>query len=146
MRTTLYAGENPFVSLEKELEFLDLYLEIEFLRFSDRLKVEKNILQECLQAKVPYLIPQPLIENAIKYGIARHSSAKLLGIQAQLVNNFLYICIFNEGKLLPENGVAQENWNVGLNNVYSRLQGIYGSEFSFQIENHPEGKGVQPAL
>lgn len=146
LRTTLYAGESPLVSLEKELEFLDLYLGIEFLRFSDRLKVEKNVQKECLQAKVPYLILQPLIENAIKHGIARHSSARLLEVQAQLVNNFLYICIFNEGKLLPENGVARENWNVGLNNVYKRLQGTYGSEFSFQLENHPEGRGVQVAI
>ena len=143
LRTSLYAGETPFVSFAKELEFLDLYLSIESLRFSDRLQVEKKVKEDCLEVKVPYFILQPVIENAIKHGIAKQSSAKRIVVEASIDKSHLLICIYNEGKLLPENYVKEECWNIGLSNVYNRLKNFYADRFYFQIENHPEGKGVQ---
>lgn len=146
LRTTLQAGETQFVSLEEELKFLDLYLDIESLRFSDRLIIEKQVEEDCLLVKVPYLILLPVIENAIKHGIARHSHAKRIVIAAGISGNSLNIEIYNEGKLLPEKWIAQDNWNIGLCNVYSRLKKTYDDRFSFGIENHPEGRGVQVRL
>lgn len=143
LRTTLYAPESLFVPFQKEIEYMDLYLGIESLRFRDRLKVVKEIYQECLSYPVPYFILQPILENAVKHGIARQRSAKVINIQAVADEQRLNICIYNEGKLLPSAWVAEENWHIGLSNVYKRLQKMYGNLFIFQIENHPDLMGVQ---
>lgn len=146
MRTTLYTDHSPFVSFEKEMQFLDLYFAIELLRFKDRLTIEKEVAKECLNILVPYFILQPVIENAIKHGIAKQGSANLVSVRAELVNNFLQIIIYNDGKLLPENWIAAENPGIGLRNVISRLQKIYGKNYSFSINNQTNKKGVQVML
>lgn len=146
LRTTLYAPHSQFVPFEKEMEFLDLYLGLEALRFRDRLQLIKEISQECLSLPVPYFILLPILENAIKHGIARQSSAKMISIKATSDARGLKISIFNEGRPLPAHFEAEKNWRIGLNNVYSRLQKMYGTEFFFRIENHPYKKGVQVQL
>lgn len=146
LRTTLQADSTQFVTFEKELYFLDLYLSIESLRFGERLKIEKQIGKECNAFEVPYFILQPVIENAIKHGIAKQSQAGLIIITAFIRNYALNVSIFNEGKLLPENWEIEENWGIGLSNVNSRLKKIYGVNFLFSIKNHSERNGVEVAL
>jgi len=146
LRTTLQADSTQFVTFEKELHYLDLYLSIESLRFGDRLKIEKQIEKECNGFEVPYFILQPIIENAIKHGIAKQGQASLILITACVKNDALNVSIFNEGKLLPENWKIEENWGIGLSNVNSRLKKIYGVNFLFSIKNYPERNGVEVAL
>ena len=139
LRTTLYADHNQFVSLRKELSFTDLYLEIELLRFRDRLKIEKNISPEALDILIPYFILQPLLENAIKHGIAKMSQAKLISIGASVQNTKLHISIFNEGRLLEG---SVNSTGIGLENVCSRLKKLYGDDYGFSIQDHQNRGGV----
>ncbi|MFC0182927.1 Histidine kinase [Pseudarcicella hirudinis] len=142
LRTTLYAEPRQFVSLQKEMEFLDLYLNIEFLRFRDRLKVKKDISRESLDIEVPYFILQPLVENAIKHGIAKQIEASLLSIRTFVESDYLTLNIYNEGELLPENWEISKSKGIGLMNVSTRLAKTYGENHTLEVCNHESLKGV----
>lgn len=139
LRNTLYADDEPFVSLEKELEQADFYTEIESIRFGDRLHICKEIEEASLAAQVPRFILQPLLENAIKHGVAKSSTAGYILIRAQVKEKILYLMIYNDGRNLPEGGPAG---GIGLKNLQSRLFYIYGTRYTFKISN-ATAKGVQ---
>ena len=88
------------VTLGRELEILDCYLDIQKMRFSDRLDVDMNIDDDTRRALVPTLLLQPLAENAIRHGIARSASAGKLTITAARLNGDLRIEMFNTGTLV----------------------------------------------
>lgn len=146
LRSTLYSRHAPFIPLSEEMHFADLYLGIELLRFSDRLKIRKEISNESLAVQVPHFILLPIIENSIKHGIAKNSNAGLIAIQADVTDNKLKLNIYNEGMLLPDSWRLGACRGIGLKNVSERLAKIYDNESFFSIENHPLGKGVQVSL
>lgn len=146
LRTTLYQENNQLVPLRKELELTDLYLDIESIRFKNRLNVIREISTECLSMEVPYLILQPIVENAVKHGIARQSIAKIIAIKIYSEMHNLVISIYNDGKLMTDNWVLKENSGIGLTNVCSRLEKLYGGKASFYMSNHKEAKGVEVIL
>jgi two-component system LytT family sensor kinase len=143
LRTTLYSNHNTFVSLADELKFIDLYLDIESIRFSDRLQIKKTIAVESMKVNVPHFILQPVFENAIKHGLARVSNAHIISIATIIEDDKLILKIHNEGSLLPPNWRLENNTGIGLKNVTSRLQKIYGDRSSFSIYNHVDKKGVE---
>ncbi|HEY8937862.1 MAG TPA: histidine kinase [Cyclobacteriaceae bacterium] len=143
LRTTLYGNHNIFISLAEELKFVDLYLDIESIRFSDRLKIKKNIATESLNIYVPHFILQPIFENAIKHGLTKISEAHIISIATALEHDKLILKIYNEGSLLPQNWKLKNSTGIGLKNVTSRLQKIYGDRSSFSIYNHSDKKGVE---
>ena len=143
LRTTLYSADGQFVPLHKELGFAELYLEIELERFKDRLIIEKSISKDALHVQVPHFILQPLLENAIKHGIAKKSSANTISITAVINNNHLEISIFNEGRFQDE--VPEKSSGIGLRNITSRLEKIYAEDFFFSLD-HYEDKGVMAQL
>jgi signal transduction histidine kinase len=128
------------VSLKHELEFLERYLEIERIRFADRLNVRMRIAPETLEARVPNLILQPLVENAIRHGIAPRSAYGLVEISAEREGDKLRLQIKDNGPgLPPEKSVSN---GVGLSNTIARLQRLYGAAQSLAFNNAPEGGAV----
>ncbi len=130
------AQETP---LRQELEFLERYLDIEQTRFRDRLQVKMEIEPETLDARVPNLILQPLVENAVRHGIAPHATPGLIEISAGLKANKLELQIRDNGAGLPDDKRAQIKEGVGLANTRARLEQLYGSDYHFDLSNQDKG-------
>ena len=138
LRLTLESGRAVEVPLRQELDFLQRYLEIEQVRFPDRLKVEMDVDPETLNAQVPSLILQPLVENAIRHGIAPTSDAGRIGIVAARENGHLLLKVTDDGPgLRPGSEPPREG--VGLTNTRERLRQLYGPESELTLRNGPAG-------
>jgi two-component system, LytTR family, sensor kinase len=120
------------IPLRRELEFLSAYLEIEKVRFSDRLRVEMNIPDETLDVLVPTLILQPLVENAIKYGMSTGTSPGLVRIASQAIDGRLKLSVQNEGSDLSP-GWQEKPGAVGVRNTRRRLKQLYGDRHHFDL-------------
>src|SRR5205807_9136730 len=127
------------VSLSEELEFLNSYLEIEQTRFSDRLKISMYIDPDTLDACVPSLILQPLVENAIRYGVAPRAEIGHLEIRAERVNGAVQLQVRDDGPGLSAEFHHTSADRVGLSNTRARLEQLYGSRYRFELSNAPEG-------
>ncbi|WP_439098861.1 sensor histidine kinase [Bowmanella dokdonensis] len=129
------------VPLEQEIQAIDLYLDIEKVRFEDRLTVIWDVAPDSRQALVPSLILQPLIENAIKYAIARTEEGGTISIHAKFFGQDLLIEVADNGPGANiVDGQLQRHGGVGLPNIRERLQSLYGNNFSFVIaHNKPSG-------
>lgn len=130
------------ITLDKEIEALMLYLDIEKVRFEDRLNVQVNISDEAKKGLVPSLLLQPLIENSIKYAVAKLEAGGEITIHAGVRGQMLDIQIKDNG---PEAFDSAKNQNriregVGLKNTEERLRALYGKQYSFTLEpNEPTG-------
>ena len=128
LRYSLDSDPMKRVTLRQELEALDLYLEIEMVRFGDRLRVEREVEAGALDALVPSLILQPLIENAIKYAVTPSEDGGTIRIGARTHHGQLMITIADDGPGLengPPKGVKNGS-GVGLKNTRERLKQLYG--------------------
>ncbi len=139
LRLTLEHSDQQMVMLRKEIEFLRCYLEIEQVRFEDRLTVEFKIEPRTLSAYVPQLILQPIVENAIQYAIAPAATAGCIKIEATRLNGKLRLEVKDNGPGIKTNGNSAERLGVGLSNVRARLKQIYGPEFCFEMANGSQG-------
>ncbi|MCP4723839.1 MAG: hypothetical protein GY863_02325 [bacterium] len=145
LRMTLDRSGEQEILLKEELEFLKLYLEIEKTRFQDRLNVNLNIDKNALDCAVPNLLLQPLVENSIKHGIAKKSSAGEININTEFKDNKLKITINDNGSGLRESADTQLKEGFGLSNTRKRLEQLYGDQHRFYIENSESG-GVNVTL
>jgi|SRR5579859_2040342 len=145
LRLSLDQSKPQEVSLHEELAFLDRYLEIELARFSDRLTIEKQIDSSVLGALVPYLILQPLVENAIRHGIEPREDSGHLAISARRNNGHLELRITDDGAGFIPDGTSQPIEGIGLSNTRSRLRHLYGENFRFELANAPAG-GLEARL
>ncbi len=127
------------ISLKQELEFLEKYLEIEQVRFHDRLTVDMNISPETLDACVPNMILQPLVENAIKHGIAPRSSGGRIDINTARNNGHLEIRVTDDGLGVPFGDLENMPEGVGLSNTRRRLKHLYGDKHKFNIKTQDTG-------
>lgn len=141
LRRTLDFEEQHMVSLSREIEFFDLYLDIESVRFRDRLIVEKDLEASSLYCKIPGLILQPLVENAIKHGISKDKSAKVIRLKTKEENQQLFIDLYNDGVL-----EMNHTQGIGIRNVRERLGKVYGKDFNFALQCHESGSGVMASL
>src|SRR5262245_1965799 len=139
LRLTLENVGAQETSLRQELEFLERYLEIEQTRFRDRLQVKMDIEPEALDARVPNLILQPLVENAVRHGIAPHAAPGLIEISARLKENKLELQVSDNGAGLPDARRAQVKEGVGLGNTRARLDQLYGADYLFDLSNRDKG-------
>ena len=133
------------VSLKQELGFLEKYLEIEKTRFRDRLSVDTEIDPEVLDAEVPNLILQPLVENAIRHGIARRREPGHIRLAAWRDRDRLELRVRDNGPGLSSEGELLERSGVGLANTQARLRQLYGATHRFELLT-PESGGVEVAL
>ena len=141
LRLTLENAGTQDVSLQEELEFLKCYLEIERIRFQDRLTVRIEAEPGSLEARLPNLILQPIVENAIRHGIAPRTGQGLIEVRAKCQDGLLQVHVSDNGPGLPSNGnssgVLREG--VGLANTQARLQQLYGGAHRLDLENAPAG-------
>jgi two-component system LytT family sensor kinase len=138
LRLSLDQDDRHLVPLRNELEFLERYLAIEKIRFRDRLRVEIDIESSCFAAQVPRLILQPLVENSVRHGIARSSTAGIVGVRARRKGNRLDLSVSDDGPGLgPEAALRRQG--VGLSNTRARLDQIYGTDHRFALEKAPTG-------
>jgi two-component system LytT family sensor kinase len=143
LRTTLEHEDTQEVTLREELAFLQPYLEIEQARLEDRLTVVMKIAPDTLDARVPHLILQPLVENAVRHGIASRIEPGRVEISASRGpdDRFLLLEIRDDGRGLDRNSDndTRTRRGVGLTNIRSRLEQLYGNEHRFKLENQTGG-------
>lgn len=133
------------VPLKQELEFLRKYLEIEQMRFQERLRVEMDISPETLGASVPNMILQPLVENAIKHGISPRAEGGRIDITAIRNNGHLQIAVSDDGLGMSQHETESPREGVGLSNTRKRLRHLYGDRQKFDLRSAGE-RGVIVSL
>jgi LytS/YehU family sensor histidine kinase len=133
LRLSLDNIETQVVTLDDEIEFTRRYLEIELIRFKDRLEVEWEIHSPALIAEVPNLILQPLVENAMRHAVDSNSGNSRIQIAAHLQNGQLLLEVRDDGKN-PEK-ISWQNGadGLGLKNTQARLSELYGGDYSFNL-------------
>src|SRR6516165_6561916 len=135
LRLTVDNSEQQWVTLKEETEFLRCYLDIEQVRFGDRLTVAFELEPQTLSAQLPHLILQPVVENAIQHAIAPRATRGHINIQAKRLDSLLRVAISDNGPGITSNSNSPAKKCVGLTNVRTRLQQIYGSDFRFELTN-----------
>jgi two-component system LytT family sensor kinase len=135
LRLTLESAATPEVPLSQELDFLDAYLEIQQTRFEDRLTIVRDIDPEALDALVPNLLLQPLVENAIRHGVATRAAGGRVEISARRDDGRITLSVRDDGPGLAP-GAPQ---GVGLSNTRARLEHLYGDAQSLALADDPAG-------
>jgi sensor histidine kinase YesM len=141
LRCVLEDVEAQEVSLRRELEYLQLYLSIEQVRFPDRLRTEVSADPAILDAAVPQMGLQPIVENAIRHGLGKSSSAGKIQISATRVNDMLEIKVQDDGPGFPD-GNASQGRGIGLANTRTRLHQLYGGSAKLTVENGELGGAI----
>ncbi len=141
LRMTLENSGAQEITLQEELEFLRCYLEIERVRFQDRLSVRIEIDPETLYLHVPNLILQPIVENAIRHGIAPRSTPGCLVIKSKLESGALFLEVTDNGCGLRQEDSSGRKFKegLGLANTRARLQQLYGAACSLEMRDAPGG-------
>ncbi len=143
LRRVLVDSNRQEVPLAEELEFTRKYLDIQKVRFVDRLECTVAVPTELLPAQVPMLILQPIVENAIKHGIAKRAQGGAIRILASRSNGILTLSVYNDGPSLNSSGPIHSG--IGISNMRTRLQTLYGEAFAFDLKNHAPG-GVEVSV
>src|SRR5262245_41521936 len=125
LRQVLAYSDKQEASLREEIEITKRYLDIQQMRFSDRLQVQIHLDPETLDAKVPSLILQPLVENALRHGIAKRAANSLVELRTTRRNGTLAIEVYNDGPQLPAGWEIEKCTGFGLANTRARLQQHY---------------------
>lgn len=141
LRLTLENSGTQEVTLQREMEFLMCYLEIERIRFHDRLTTRIFVDPVVLDVRVPNLILQPIVENAIRHAIAPRSTPGEIKIQAKQTGDYLRIEVRDNGPGIFMNQSAEHQLQkgLGLANTQSRLERLYGEAYRFELANAPDG-------
>jgi len=129
LRNSIQLGKNRLILLEKELELVKTYLDIEKIRFEDHIAISYSIDENTLQYKIPPLMIQTIAENAIKHGLSKLEDGGNLEIEVKSVGDRLKIRVSNTGEILEKGG----NTGVGIINTRKRLSIIFGEEADFDL-------------
>jgi len=144
LRRVVNDSDRQQVPLAEELDFTQKYLDIQKARFAERLEFSVNVPEELLPAQVPSLILQPMVENAVKHGIARRVQGGAIRITAFRSNGTLTMRVYNDGPSLPT-GWEKSQSGIGIQNVRTRLQSLYGDRFELSMQNRQPG-GVEATV
>ncbi|MBW3661241.1 MAG: sensor histidine kinase [Gemmatimonadetes bacterium] len=139
LRTTLATAEEAVVALEREIALVDRYLEIESIRIGERLEVEWAVDEEVLDAEVPTLILQPLVENAVRHGIAPSTAAGRLVVRAFREGDDLVLEVVDDGAGFPEEFDLDEDAGVGLGTTKARVERLYEGRGELAVDSPPSG-------
>ncbi len=146
LRHTLEHSSRQEVELREELNFIKLYLSIQEMRFSDRLRLEFDIDPATAKALVPNLILQPLTENALQHGIGRSAASGLVGIRSAVEDGHLRLTVYDNGAGLPDDWQLKGSAGIGLANTVARLQQLYDNDHEFDIRNRRDDGGVEAVI
>jgi len=138
LRMSLEDVNEQEVTLKREMEFLDGYLAIQQIRFRDRFKVRVNIDPKSLDALVPNMILQPLVENAVQHGIASRAGAGQLEVRSAVQNGTVRLEVRDDGPG-PADDTGEGTGGVGLANTRARLQQLYGNSCRFSLTRPEQG-------
>jgi two-component system LytT family sensor kinase len=149
----LLQDRDAFVPLGEELAFTDDYLDIEVVRFGEKLRVVKDIADDTLGVEVPSMLLQPLIENSIKHGLEPRISGGTVTLRSRLVAGRLMIEIEDDGVgvepgrdvTAPVSGLVREGTGIGMKNVRERMEVLYGDEATVEMVSRP-GRGTRVRL
>jgi LytS/YehU family sensor histidine kinase len=142
LRHSLLSAEKKEIPLQEELEAVQNYLAIEKIRFEEKLEVEYEIEESAQDFKVPCLLLNPLVENAIKHGLQTSPKPLKIRISATMENEKLVLEVANTGKL--DNLHNSNGTKIGLKNVRERLEKLYGGKGNFEIKQ--DGKFVKARI
>ena len=144
LRMTLQNSGELMATLRQEFYFLKTYLDIEKVRFQERLSIEFIYDEKILSARIPHLILQPLVENSIKHGISSKKTGGKIKISAHRIEGELILEVEDNGNRSgrKSDDFAPKKNGVGLKNTEARLRQIYGDDFSFEFD----GKGENNTL
>jgi len=145
LRHTLEHSSKQEIELRHEINFIKLYLSIQQMRFSDRLRIQYDIHPGTTRAMVPNLILQPLTENALRHGIARSADSGTVGISSALENGHVRLTVYDDGAGLPDDWQVKGSAGIGLANTAARLQQLYDDDHLFDIRNRAAG-GVEVTI
>jgi len=137
LRSVLDSGGTDERPLREEISLIEQYLAIELVRFADRLQVVWEIEDETQDAMVPTLLLQPLVENALRHGIARSVNGGTVVVSARRSDDSVCITVWNDGPSLPGGRIGRRG--VGLRNTEERLHRLYGDAGRLTIANDPRG-------
>jgi len=149
----LLREREAFVPLGEELTFTDDYLDIEVVRFGEKLKVVKEIAEDTLEVAVPSMLLQPLIENSIKHGLEPRISGGTVTLRSRIEGGRLVIEIEDDGvgvepggsRAGPVSGLEREGSGIGMRNVRERMQVLYGDAAHVEMVSRP-GRGTKVRL
>lgn len=139
LRLALRDSAMQEVELRQELEYLDIYLDIERVRFDDRLSVRFDIQPDTARALVPGLLLQPIVENAIRHGIGGRTGQGVIRIQSSREGSRLCLSVVDNGVGLRTATDEDVREGVGLSSVRGRLERLYGRSHSLVLRNLPAG-------
>jgi two-component system, LytTR family, sensor kinase len=139
LRMSLAGQDHPESTLKQELEFLELYLDVQRVRFQDQLVVQIKVDEDVLETEVPYLLLQPLAENAIKHGVARRSGRCNVEIRARKEGDVVCVNVVNDCEASEGEG-EYERLGIGLDNIRSRLRILYGARGRLTVQTLPNGR------
>ncbi|MEO1053139.1 MAG: histidine kinase [Bacteroidota bacterium] len=146
LRVSLLDIGKQEVTLKDELSLLNIYLDIEKTRFKDKLEIELEVDEVLYDAKVPNLLLQPIVENAIRHGLSKQVSAKRLSIKGSRVNSGMLLKVENEGPHLPKNWSIEDIKGIGLTNTVERIRQLYGESGAIRLNNVESGVSVEIQL
>jgi two-component system, LytTR family, sensor kinase len=146
LRYTLDQDPMKKVTLRQEIEALNLYLGTERLRFGERLRLEYAIEEEALDALVPSLLLQPLLENSLKYAVSAREQGGMVRIEGRTREGLLELSVIDDGPGLPAGPPPSDRRGVGLANTRERLKVLYGENCRFAAINCHPGLRVDMAL
>jgi sensor histidine kinase YesM len=143
LRQTLAGWETQEVPLRREMELINLYLDIQRVRFQDNLTVEMNLSPATLNALVPSLLLQPLVENAFRHGVSKTSAAVRIELKSNLRGSTLELQVRDDGPGISEGSSGN---GVGLRNTRARLQQLYGERQSLRLDGVAGGGAIVTVL
>jgi two-component system, LytTR family, sensor kinase len=145
LRLTLDDAMPQKVELRQELEFLERYLDIERVRFRDRLTVAIDAPPQILDARVPYLILQPLVENAVRHGVAKHAGPGHIAVRASAEGSSLHLDVEDNGSEANA-ASAPLKPGIGLSNIGARLRQLYGPAAALSINPGDGTRGLRVSI
>jgi two-component sensor histidine kinase len=143
LKTTLTRSTPEKVPLAQELKIVESYLAIERIRFADRLKVEMDVDPSALDGLVPCFLLQPIVENAVRHGIARCEQSGVISTSVERDGARLHLCVRDNGP--GRNGDPRPGFGIGLRNMEDRLAHFYQKEFGVKL-SEPESGGFEVAI
>lgn len=140
LRSSLTSGRHQLIPLEAEIKVVNDYLELEKIRFEERLHYAFNIPSEMMKFKIPPLLLQTIVENAVKHGVGTQQNGGRIEISARLLSAEIFeLSVFNTGKYSPNKHDTEDHTGIGLVNSRRRLKLLFGKKAHIELKNIAEG-------